>query len=103
MKIPTYQSARTKAFALEHKSICYWCDQLVRLDVDVEHPLSATREHLLPLMIKPKYSPSSFVLAHRGCNERRAVMNAGAFKRLMQGESVTKYDLWPHEFKRPDA
>jgi hypothetical protein len=84
--------------------ICHWCGDPVRVDVPNDHPLSATREHLIPKVLKPKGAQRQLVLAHLRCNNMRQVMEATAFKRLMNGEAMTKFQLWPHLFgERPCA
>ncbi len=80
---------------------CYWCGGIVSLTVDKGHPLAATREHLVPKAHKAIYDESNVVLAHNGCNQIRATINANAFKKLMDGEAMKKYDLWPHLFSQP--
>ena len=77
---------------------CYWCGGIVNL-VDCDHPLAATREHLIPKSLRGKRKDKNVVLAHRQCNMLGATMNADGFRKLMDGVSVTKYDLWPHIYK----
>ena len=94
-------SEKIKHFAKSHGLTCYWCKLPVDLTVSCEHPLAPTREHLTPKSLKKKGQYIKQVLAHRRCNEMRGVMDADAFLRLMAGENVTKYKLWPHIF-HPD-
>lgn len=88
-------SEQIKRFAERHNFTCCWCNQPVRIDVPLTHPLSPTREHVIPKAIKAPGQVSSRALAHSACNHRRATMNADGFRRLMMGEAVTKADLWP--------
>lgn len=84
-------------FSTKHGHKCYWCGGMVNLSMGSESPLAATREHLVPKSMKEHSVTADLVLAHRMCNERRATMDAIGFKKLMDGLSVTKYDLWPSE------
>lgn len=97
-----WASPKRRAFAEANNHACYWCNLAVNLKLGPEHPNAPTKEHLTPRALKKKGETTQRVLAHRICNEMRACMEAAAFKRLMQGEAVTKYDLWPHRFLRKE-
>ena len=43
--------------------------------------------------------PRKVVLSHKRCNELRGHANYDTSKRLMKGEAVTIFDLWPHRFR----
>src|SRR5215468_5922378 len=86
--VPTC-SNRLAKFSARFNHLCYWCGEVVRLDVGPEHTRVATREHLVPKALKKPGSQSQYVLAHRECNLLRGLADAVAFKRLMAGEAVT--------------
>jgi hypothetical protein len=86
-------------FAEKHSMRCYWCGTNVRTDVNCMHPLAPSKEHLIPKAIKGKGSDSAYALAHFQCNNLRGIANAEAYKRLMDGDAVTKYELWPEIFR----
>lgn len=82
------------------KYICHWCDKIVSLRYNPDHPEAATREHIIPESVRKAGTPRAYVLAHKKCNGLRGNAEAEAFKRLMNGEAVTKFELWPHLFKQ---
>jgi hypothetical protein len=80
--------------------VCYWCGEPCALDLGGYHRLAPTIEHLIPKSLNGGNVKMNLRLAHRGCNELRGHAEAAAFKRLMTGEAVTKYELWPHLFAK---
>ncbi len=88
-------SARLLSAVQTQGNSCHWCGEPFRLDLGSEHPLSPSREHG-----KPKSMGGTKILAivHRRCNLIRGIIEADAFRRLMDGEAVTREDLWPHLF-----
>ena len=85
-------------FAVAHERTCYWCGEEVPLNVPRDDPRAPTREHLTPKALNGKNATVNLVLAHRRCNHLRQYKDADAFLRLMRGDAVTKFDLWPHLF-----
>jgi hypothetical protein len=65
-----------------------------------ENPLAASMDRYIPRSIKQPGEVADYVLAHRMCNTLRVSMNRDGIKKLMDGEAVTKYELWSHMFKR---
>jgi hypothetical protein len=92
-------SKKIRDFAERHGMKYHWCGKNVRLDVACMHPLAPTKEHLIPKALKGRGQPEQVVLAHGICNGIRGVADMHAYRRLMDGEAVTKYELWPHIFK----
>jgi hypothetical protein len=91
-------SKRMQLFAEHHNSRCWWCSAPVRLGVHADQGDAPTKEHLIPKCLQPRKNNQEIVLAHKRCNELRGTSHAKAFRRLMDVEAVTKYDLWPHLF-----
>lgn len=94
----SWSSPKRRAFADFNNGLCYWCGKNVDLKLPPEHINAPTKEHLTPKALKKPGEVVQKVLAHKSCNEMRAIMDATAFKRLMNGEAVTKFELWPHKF-----
>ena len=90
-------SSRGRLFAAAHGGRCFWCGRLVLLDVDVNHPLAPTREHLMPRSVDPsrRNDPENIALAHKLCNYRRGTIAAEAYLRLCRGEAVTLAEMYP--------
>jgi hypothetical protein len=42
-------------------------------------------------------------IVHRRCNAIRGIIDQEAFRRIMDGEAVTREDCWPHLFPRNTA
>lgn len=97
-----WMSPERLKFARANNMECYWCGLKVDLKLPPEHPNAPTKEHITPKALKKNGEISDKVLAHKSCNERRALMEAAAFKRLMNGLAVTKYELWPHVFEKKE-
>jgi len=96
----TQASQRLRQFAEDHGGRCHYCGVDVLLDAS-DPPRQATRDHFVPRSISlasRRDKRVRMLLACKRCNELRGHADAAAFRRLMQGEAVTKDELWPHLF-----
>ncbi len=72
------------AFAAARGGVCYWCGGPVVTDQGTKHPLSPTREHLVPRAHRGTNAAGNLVLAHRRCNTMRGTMAPDDFRRKMK-------------------
>lgn len=94
-------SDRMADFSARHDHACYWCGKPVLVDATPTHPWAPTREHLVPRSRGGSDRSDNVKLAHRICNQRRAYIDAEAFRRLMRGEAVTAAEMWPDDEAEP--
>lgn len=95
-----YDHRNAKERFLAGDTICYWCGEATVLSGGATDPMYPTIEHLIPKSQYGTNKKENLVIAHKRCNQLRDVANAAAFKRLMNGEAVTKFELWPNLFAK---
>lgn len=88
---------RLERFVETHMGVCHYCERSVSLE-DFGDGLIATRDHIIPVALNGTNAQNNLVLACKRCNNLRGHSDYEAFRRLMQGESVTRAELWPHLF-----
>ena len=91
-------STAIQTLVRRHGNLCHWCKTPVSMNVPAEHPLAPTREHLVPKSLGGTGLVDNIAIVHRHCNHLRGTIDAGAFRRLMRGDALTKEELWPHHF-----
>jgi 5-methylcytosine-specific restriction endonuclease McrA len=73
------------------KAICQLCFKLVPADVDYNHPLAATIDHIIPVSKGGEHSYANCQLAHRKCNThknaRTEVNSNGEAKQKCEGST----------------
>lgn len=90
-------STKLTRFVEERGGACYYCDRMVSLE-DNEHGTGASRDHIVPVTLNGTNAQANLLLACKRCNELRGHAQHEAFKRLIQGDPVTRAELWPHLF-----
>jgi 5-methylcytosine-specific restriction endonuclease McrA len=82
-KHATLLSGRLVAFAAARDYRCFWCPEPVLVSVGTNHPLSPTRDHLIPKSARGSDRDENLVLAHRKCNGMRGTMTPSEFVSLL--------------------
>lgn len=93
-------SGRLLAACAAQGNACHWCGGPFRFDQGTSHPLSPTREHAKP---KSLGGVAILGIVHQRCNHIRGIIDQAAFRRLMDGEAVTREECWPHLFRPSDT
>jgi HNH endonuclease len=64
-------SARLKAMSAEQQRPCILCGQPIDYTLPADHPQSFTKEHVIPLSIRPDLAqdPTNYAPAHASCNK----------------------------------
>jgi hypothetical protein len=93
-------SARLLSACQMQGNACHWCGHPFRFDQGSEHELAPSREHATPRSLG---GTKILGIVHRRCNAIRGIIDQEAFRRIMDGEAVTREDCWPHLFPRNAA
>lgn len=80
--------------------LCHWCG--TPMARDRRSPRAATIEHVIPRADGGGDGDANTVAACALCNNLRGRMEATAFARLMRGDSLARWELWPRLFRRDE-
>lgn len=64
---------------------CFWCERPMLVTGNRNHPLYASKEHLIPVSQEGTDSPENLRAAHHICNETRRIIPEEDYRLLMEG------------------